>query len=88
MLVKGGMFNYVSGANFFGEIVEWTGFAVACWSVPAAAFAMFTACFIGPRAVNHHRFTVLLFIIQCISVVLDFGMDNGVLLFNDIRHPV
>ena len=27
------MFEYVSGANFFGEILEWTGFAVACWSL-------------------------------------------------------
>ena len=26
------MFEYVSGANFFGEIVEWTGFAIATWS--------------------------------------------------------
>lgn len=54
--MKGGMFNYVSGANFFGEIIEWTGFAVASWSLPSAAFAIFTACFISPRAVNHHRF--------------------------------
>jgi 3-oxo-5-alpha-steroid 4-dehydrogenase 1 len=29
---RGGMFTYVSGANFFGEIVEWTGFAIAGWS--------------------------------------------------------
>eukprot|EP00730_Choanoeca_flexa_P015962 TRINITY_DN7450_c0_g1_i1.p1 TRINITY_DN7450_c0_g1~~TRINITY_DN7450_c0_g1_i1.p1 ORF type:complete len:265 (+),score=35.08 TRINITY_DN7450_c0_g1_i1:999-1793(+) len=52
---KGGMFTYVSGANFLGEIVEWTGFAIACWSGVAAAFAFFTACNIGPRAVQHHR---------------------------------
>lgn len=26
---RGGMFEYVSGANFFGECVEWTGYAVA-----------------------------------------------------------
>ena len=26
----GGLFEYVSGANYLGEIVEWTGFAVAC----------------------------------------------------------
>jgi 3-oxo-5-alpha-steroid 4-dehydrogenase 1 len=29
---KGGMFEYVSGANFFGEILEWTGFAIASGS--------------------------------------------------------
>ncbi len=36
---RGGMFEYVSGANFLGEIIEWAGFAVACWSLPAFAFA-------------------------------------------------
>lgn len=25
----GGMFELVSGANFLGEIIEWTGFAIA-----------------------------------------------------------
>ncbi|GFR60816.1 3-oxo-5-alpha-steroid 4-dehydrogenase 1 [Elysia marginata] len=51
----GGMFKYVSGANFFGEIVEWTGFAILNWSVPTVAFALFTMTNIGPRAVHHHR---------------------------------
>eukprot|EP00638_Chattonella_subsalsa_P003976 CAMPEP_0117756066 /NCGR_PEP_ID=MMETSP0947-20121206/13832_1 /TAXON_ID=44440 /ORGANISM="Chattonella subsalsa, Strain CCMP2191" /LENGTH=242 /DNA_ID=CAMNT_0005575533 /DNA_START=71 /DNA_END=796 /DNA_ORIENTATION=+ len=27
----GGLFNYVSGANFAGEILEWIGFAIAAW---------------------------------------------------------
>lgn len=51
----GGMFTYVSGANFFGEIIEWSGFALACWSLPSLAFATFTALNIGPRAIQHHR---------------------------------
>ncbi|XP_029284163.1 3-oxo-5-alpha-steroid 4-dehydrogenase 2a [Cottoperca gobio] len=51
----GGMFEFVSGANFFGEIVEWCGYAVAAWTLPAFAFAFFTACSIGPRAYQHHR---------------------------------
>ncbi|KAK3288284.1 hypothetical protein CYMTET_4235 [Cymbomonas tetramitiformis] len=53
---RGGMFEYVSGANFLGEIVEWTGWAVASQSLPATAFAIFTACNIGPRAYAHHNF--------------------------------
>lgn len=53
---KGGMFELVSGANFFGEIVEWCGYAVAAWSLPAFAFAFFTVCSIGPRAYHHHRY--------------------------------
>ncbi|XP_030272938.1 3-oxo-5-alpha-steroid 4-dehydrogenase 2-like [Sparus aurata] len=51
----GGMFEFVSGANFFGEIVEWCGYSVAAGSLPAFAFAFFTICSIGPRACQHHR---------------------------------
>ncbi|CAL8329261.1 unnamed protein product [Merluccius merluccius] len=53
---RGGMFELVSGANYFGEILEWCGYAVATWSLPAAAFCFFTACNLGPRAIQHHRF--------------------------------
>uniref|UniRef100_A0A7M4F5E2 3-oxo-5alpha-steroid 4-dehydrogenase (NADP(+)) n=1 Tax=Crocodylus porosus TaxID=8502 RepID=A0A7M4F5E2_CROPO len=53
---QGGLFTYVSGANYFGEIMEWFGYAIATWSLPAFAFAFFTLCFIGPRAIHHHRF--------------------------------
>ncbi|XP_069385712.1 3-oxo-5-alpha-steroid 4-dehydrogenase 2a isoform X2 [Paralichthys olivaceus] len=52
----GGMFEFVSGANFFGEIVEWCGYAVAVSSLPTFAFAFFTICSIGPRAYHHHRY--------------------------------
>jgi 3-oxo-5-alpha-steroid 4-dehydrogenase len=51
---RGGMFELVSGANFFGEILEWCGWSVAAWRLPAAAFALFTAGNIGPRAWHHH----------------------------------
>ncbi|XP_022046986.2 3-oxo-5-alpha-steroid 4-dehydrogenase 2b [Acanthochromis polyacanthus] len=52
----GGVFEYVSGANYLGEIVEWFGYAVATWSLPTLSFALFSLCFIGPRAYYHHRF--------------------------------
>ncbi|XP_018421826.1 PREDICTED: 3-oxo-5-alpha-steroid 4-dehydrogenase 1 [Nanorana parkeri] len=51
----GGLFEYVSGANFFGEIVEWSGFAVAGWSTPGAAFAIFTVLVLLSRAQQHHQ---------------------------------
>lgn len=51
---QGGMFEYVSAANYFGEIVEWSGFALAAWNLPALAFAICTACNLGPRAIQHH----------------------------------
>lgn len=52
----GGMFQYVSGANFLGEIIEWLGFAVAMGgALPGVTFAVCTACNIGPRALTHHK---------------------------------
>uniref|UniRef100_A0A3P9A9X2 3-oxo-5alpha-steroid 4-dehydrogenase (NADP(+)) n=1 Tax=Esox lucius TaxID=8010 RepID=A0A3P9A9X2_ESOLU len=53
---KGGLFEYVSGANYFGEIVEWLGYAIATWSMTGFSFAFCTLCFIGPRALHHHRY--------------------------------
>ncbi|XP_053322852.1 3-oxo-5-alpha-steroid 4-dehydrogenase 1 [Spea bombifrons] len=52
---RGGLFEYVSGANFFGEILEWSGFAVAEWSIPGAAFAIFTTLVLSSRAQQHHQ---------------------------------
>jgi 3-oxo-5-alpha-steroid 4-dehydrogenase 1 len=52
----GGMFTYISGANFFGEILEWFGFAMATgFALPAVTFAFATTCNIAPRAVQHHQ---------------------------------
>jgi 3-oxo-5-alpha-steroid 4-dehydrogenase 1 len=54
---RGGMFEYVSAANYFGEIVEWTGFAVASeFALPCVAFAVFTFANLFPRALAYHRF--------------------------------
>uniref|UniRef100_A0A673TBG7 3-oxo-5alpha-steroid 4-dehydrogenase (NADP(+)) n=1 Tax=Suricata suricatta TaxID=37032 RepID=A0A673TBG7_SURSU len=58
---QGGLFTYVSGANFLGEIIEWIGFALATWSLPALAFAFFSLCFLGLRAFHHHRFYLKMF---------------------------
>ena len=58
---QGGLFTYVSGANFLGEIIEWMGYALATWSVPAFAFAFFTLCFLGMQAFYHHRFYLKMF---------------------------
>ena len=51
---RGGLFEYVSAANYFGECLEWTGFAIAVWSLSSFAFALFTWSNIGPRAYHHH----------------------------------
>ncbi|KAI6186736.1 3-oxo-5-alpha-steroid 4-dehydrogenase [Aphelenchoides besseyi] len=49
-----GMFEYVSGANFFGEILEWFGYSLYCQTLTSFAFALFTFCNTMPRAVEHH----------------------------------
>jgi hypothetical protein len=51
----GGMFRYISCPNHFGEIVEWTGFAIMTWSLPGLSFAIWTAANLIPRALDHHK---------------------------------
>jgi hypothetical protein len=50
-----GLFKYVSCANYFGEIVEWLGWAMATWSLPGLAFFLFTVANLLPRAYQHHK---------------------------------
>ena len=50
-----GFFRYVSCPNHFGEIVEWSGFALMAWSSPALAFALWTLVNLLPRALHHHK---------------------------------
>lgn len=52
---EGGMFRYVSCPNYFGEIIEWTGFAIMTWSPAALAFAVWSAVNLVPRALDHHK---------------------------------
>jgi 3-oxo-5-alpha-steroid 4-dehydrogenase 1 len=47
---KGGMFKYVSSANYYGEITEWFGFAILTWSLPGALFCIWTFANLAPRA--------------------------------------
>ena len=49
-LPKGGMFRYVTSANYFGEFIEWTGFAILTWSWSGAVFALWTFANLAPRA--------------------------------------
>lgn len=52
---QGGMFRYVSSANYFGELVEWVGFAVASWSWAGAVFAWWTFANLAPRSASLYR---------------------------------
>jgi protein-S-isoprenylcysteine O-methyltransferase Ste14 len=51
----GGCFKYISSPNLVGEMLEWIGFAVLCWSLPTFCFAFFTFCNLFPRALANHR---------------------------------
>ncbi len=51
----GGMFRWVSCPNYLGEMMEWSGFALMAWNLPALSFAVWTVANLLPRALNHHR---------------------------------
>ena len=51
----GGFFKYVSCPNYFGEILEWLGFAILTWSLSGLAFMLWTCFNLIPRAIRHHN---------------------------------
>lgn len=52
---RGGMFRFVTGANYFGELTEWTGYAILSWSLGGLTFAIWTFANLAPRAVSLHK---------------------------------
>lgn len=52
---RGGFFELISAANYFGEICEWIGFALAAATPGAIFFAVHSTFFLGLRAVSHHK---------------------------------
>ena len=51
----GGLYSYISCPNYFGEILEWFGWAIATWSLPGLIFAVWTFANLAPRAQAHHK---------------------------------
>ncbi|MHA1986002.1 MAG: methyltransferase [Promethearchaeota archaeon] len=51
----GGMFRYISSPSYFGEITEWTGWAIMTWSFPGLIFALWTFANLAPRARSNHK---------------------------------
>ncbi len=47
------LFSYVACPNYLGEIVEWAGYAVMTWCLPALSFFIWTAANLIPRALAH-----------------------------------
>ncbi|MCH9688314.1 MAG: 3-oxo-5-alpha-steroid 4-dehydrogenase [Deltaproteobacteria bacterium] len=52
---RGWLYELISCPNYLGEILEWVGWAIATWSLPGLAFALYTAANVGPRALANHR---------------------------------
>lgn len=52
---QGGMYRWISSPNYFGEIVEWLGWALMTWSLPGLAFALYSVANLAPRAISNHR---------------------------------
>lgn len=51
----GGLFKWISCPNFFGELLEWMGFAIMCWNPAGWSFFIWTFANLVPRALEHHR---------------------------------
>ena len=54
----GGLYRWVSCPNYLGEIMTWAGWALATWSLPGLAFAVWTVANLAPRARSHHRWYI------------------------------
>lgn len=49
-LPQKGMYRYVTSANYFGELTEWTGFAILTQSYASWIFVIWTFANLAPRA--------------------------------------
>lgn len=55
IIPSGGLYRFVSCPNYLGEIIEWSGWALATWSLGGLSFAVWTAANLLPRAISHHK---------------------------------
>jgi len=55
---QGWLFNKISCPNLFGELIEWFGYAVLCWNLPAITFLIWTSANLIPRALSHHQWYI------------------------------
>ena len=52
---QGFLYRWISSPNYLGEIIEWSGFALAAFSLPALGFALYTIANLLPRALAHQQ---------------------------------
>ncbi|MDA9011175.1 DUF1295 domain-containing protein [Gammaproteobacteria bacterium] len=46
---------YISSPNYFGEIIEWLGWAILTWSISGFVFLIWTFANLFPRAISNHK---------------------------------
>ena len=49
------LYKYLSAPNYFGEIIEWLGWAVLTWSISGLVFLIWVIANLFPRAISHHK---------------------------------
>ena len=49
------LYKYLSAPNYFGEIIEWIGWAILTWSISGVVFLIWVIANLFPRAISHHR---------------------------------
>lgn len=55
VIPEGWLFSYISSPHYFGEIIEWAGWALMTWSLSGLAFFVFTFANLFPRAISSHQ---------------------------------
>jgi protein-S-isoprenylcysteine O-methyltransferase Ste14 len=55
VIPRGWLFEKISCPHYFGEIIEWGGWAIMTWSLPGLAFFVFTFANLFPRAISSHK---------------------------------
>ena len=55
---RGGLFEYVSCANYTGELLMWLGWTVTTWDLLAFLWLVNCTCNIGTRAINNHKWYI------------------------------
>ena len=46
---------YIASPNYFGEVVQWCGWAILTWTMAGLVFALFTMANLVPRAYANLR---------------------------------
>ena len=52
---NGFLYRYISAPNYFGEIIEWMGWAILTWSISGIVFLIWVIANLFPRAISHHK---------------------------------